>query len=1448
MNNKIFGIDLGTHSYGWALRDENLENNQLVYAGVIRFDSGVGTDKSGGVFTYNSLRTKDRGIRNRYQAEKYRKFELLKWLVQYDMCPLTMEELYAWKRYVKPSRRDDLGESRRFPKENEKFIKWLFYDFNYNTKSITPSYNNIYELRSSLTHANPENTFQIKHKIGRALYHIAHHRGFKSSKKIKSDEEKDDSLEIKNLSEIVLNGAENKKAKEIDKLLSKHNVKTISEAFASELSSGRRVRKDLQQYAIRTYQKAEAEIILKNNGFRSDSIEFKNLINAIFFQRKLKTQKGNIGKCTLEKNKTRCYISHYSFEEFSIREFLNNIKANGISLPKEIREDIYQNLFLKTVKSYLKFHDIKEFLIKKGHYTHNDKFNYKDKQTIGACPISSYLQKVFGDNWRDIKLITNQTRKNCTRTNKEIIYTIEDVWHTLLYEDEFDRIKEIALNKWKLSESQVTQLINCSKKFEQGFSSLSLNAINKILPFLREGLDNLQAKLLANIPKIIGQEVFNNQKENIITFLDSQIDDINFEKETCIITNSLIMDWKNADYEEKVGYKDTSYIIDDFERQKIEEKLIAKFGNKTWNSKSEQERNIWRESIFEKFQFFFKDEKRSYIKLPTVKDALKNYISINFLKELPEEEKDKKINLIYHPSEVEFYSKETIRKNNKIQLGSPKHEALKNPKIMRTLHVLRNHLNNLLYEGIIDEETIIVIELARELNDINKAWAIEQYQNQQEAERKKFIEILKEFQDKKLNVNIESSLDQEKLKFAIEQLEMEDNDYKLPESSYKLKDNQWEEYQRQNNKKIEKYIEKIKLWKEQNFKCIYTGKSIPLSKLFEEGQVDIEHTIPYSISFDNSLRNKTVCDSSYNKNIKGNKIPFELKDDYENILNNIKHWIDKVKFLEDRIEFWKTESKKANGDKERKDKAIREKNLWKLEYDYWNGKVERFMLKEVTTKWINSQLNDTQIITKYAYHFLKTVFYNVRAEKGTITADFRKILNIQQQIESEKNRMHHSHHAIDAAVLTLIPSSPHKQDILSKAGEYWKTYHKQYHGYKPYPTYNETHVLSIKDNILIDFKAKNNLFSRFVKIERKKGKKVPKTIFNTETGKKEILLKKDINGNIEFRKHRDGNFILKHDINGHILKDEYGGKIPEPEYKKSKGDGFRGGIYQDTFYGRIGCENKIVLRKPIKDVLKDPKNIVDDFVKLNINNELVRIRNEEQAKKDGLLENVDTNIYQTDKDGNRAKDANGNFIIFRHVRCYIPNIKAIAIKENLFPSKKNTHVLAQHEDVSLAAIYEFIKENKEKDIIINKDLVALNPINILELKKTIEINKKEDFFEKQFTDKNKNIYNLKYVIKKKDKVIFYNKDKFELKDLSYNQLRNRLFLISGIEQNKAGKKITTQNPFYSMEMIKNLPTKVSELRLNETIGEYKLSQGNWKFIVEGYDFEINSTGKVEWKF
>ncbi|GGP05104.1 hypothetical protein GCM10010992_19970 [Cloacibacterium rupense] len=1462
MSNKKFGIDLGTNSYGWAIRNFDLEENQIEKAGVIRFGSGVGIDKSGSVFTFASVRTKGRGVRNRYKSEKNRKFELLKYLIKYKYVPLTENELKSWKNYVHPNLRTNEIISRKFPKENIKFLNWLQNDFSYLDFDEKL---NIYEIRAKLVNEKIEDEILRKHLLGRVLYHIANHRGFKSSKKVKENIEDDNAEDDISLNRKNPIGAERKKASKIEEIALKYNVKTIGEAFAKEISFGNRVRQELQQYAIRIKQEEEVKLIFEKQGYVLESEEFKNLFKSVFFQKKLKSQKGNVGNCTLEKNKTRCYLSHYDFEEFSVREFLNNVRINRKPLTKNIKDILWNDFFLKRVKSNFKFSEIKEFLYVNFYCKETDYFNYRDKQTIGGCPISSYFFKIFGENWRDLRIETNLQKANAKRKDKRIIYNIEDVWHLLLDEEDDENLKTIFLNKYNFSEKQIIDLLKCSRKFEQGFASLSLNAIRKILVFLREDFDNVSAKLLANVPIVIGKEQYESNRKKIIEFLINIQDEVNFEKLTSNIVNELIYEWKNE--EQKRGYRDVEYkLSNNVEGKDILNKLQIRFGKDTWTDYSEEIKKKYYNTCFNKFQFFFKTSKREFIKLPTLKDTFKGYLKNNFLSHFSEDTINKKLERIYHPSETIIYQKPE-NSDVILQLGSPKHPALKQPKALKSLHILKNHLNQLLKEEIIDSDTEIIIEIARELNDINRAWAIEQYQKKQEQEREEIKVLLEEyFLSNGLNVNPQSEDDNDKMRLAIEQIEMEekDYDYSIKENS-KTKEKKWDYFIKQEKSKIEKYVDKIKLWKEQNFRCIYTNKSISFKDLFNDRIVDFEHTIPYEISQDNSLRNKTLCYSHYNTNIKKAKIPTELIDDYETIRNNIEHWVQKVKFIEDRIEFWKLESKKAVGDKERKDSAIRERHLWSLELNYWKGKVEGFLVKEITEKWLNSQLVDTQIMTKYAYHFLKTIFNKVRVVKGNDTKEFRKILQVQPKEELEKNRTHHSHHAIDAAVLTLIPPSPEKERIKVIAEEFRKKYKKQYHDYVPYRNYSSEHVLKIKDEIIINYKEKDKIFSSFVKNLKKNGKRIPLEIYNKQTNKKEIVYQKNEKGEIEFRKYEDGNFIIKKDQFGNPIKDQFGGKIPIPEYKKMKGDGFRGSIFQDSFYSELSYferdengnfkfdkegnhilkKNVIAKRIPIDDAKKKIDAIIDFQVKENVKKEIERIKEEENLLKDNKLELVDKKIYQLNRKGERVKDQFGKFITYRHVRCAIPNTKVVPIKNHLYGD--NRHYLAQHEEVSLAAIYEIKTKNK-----IKRELKTLNPIHIAELKNNLNILDKKDFFEYLIDEKTGEIIYPKYVFSKKTKVLFYGNETIEDLKRIYNEgniedIQKRFFMISGIEENKAGKKIIFQNCFMAGDALKSLPKNLSELNLNENVETYKLSQGNWNFIMEGYDFKINALGEIEFK-
>ena len=87
---------------------------------------------------------------------------------------------------------------------------------------------------------------------------------------------------------------------------------------------------------------------------------------------------------------------------------------------------------------------------------------------------------------------------------------------------------------------------------------------------------------------------------------------------------------------------------------------------------------------------------------------------------------------------IAIYPASQREEDGKIYLQSPKTGAFKNPMAMRTLHELQKLTNYLVKKGDIDESTRIVVEVARELNDANKRWAIEAYQRQRQIENKEF--------------------------------------------------------------------------------------------------------------------------------------------------------------------------------------------------------------------------------------------------------------------------------------------------------------------------------------------------------------------------------------------------------------------------------------------------------------------------------------------------------------------------------------------------------------------------------------------------------------------------------------------------------------------------------------------------------------------------------------
>ncbi len=239
-------------------------------------------------------------------------------------------------------------------------------------------------------------------------------------------------------------------------------------------------------------------------------------------------------------------------------------------------------------------------------------------------------------------------------------------------------------------------------------------------------------------------------------------------------------------------------------------------------------------------------------------------------------------------------------------------------------------------------------------------------------------------------------------------------------------------------------IQKYKLWEEANYECIYCGKQIGLANLFSDGEAEIEHIIPRSVLYDDSMSNKTCACRSCNK-AKNNRAAMD--------------WV-----LTQTEEFQTKYFNRLEG-------LVATKRLS-------NGKRQRLMtlLKDIPEDFIERHLRLTQYISRKATEILKDGIRYVWSSEGSVTSTLRhlwgydKVLedlnferyksmgetqtvlvkrgSAEQEVERIKEwnkRKDHRHHAIDALVvactrqsyiqrLNRLSSEEDRQSMLSELG------------------------------------------------------------------------------------------------------------------------------------------------------------------------------------------------------------------------------------------------------------------------------------------------------------------------------------------------------------------------------------------------------------------------------
>ena len=516
------------------------------------------------------------------------------------------------------------------------------------------------------------------------------------------------------------------------------------------------------------------------------------------------------------------------------------------------------------------------------------------------------------------------------------------------------------------------------------------------------------------------------------------------------------------------------------------------------------------------------------------------------------------------------------------------------------------------------------------------------------------------------------------------------------------------------------------------------------------------------------------------------------------IAEMIKPWQDRVARLKESIEAYAQKSAFAQN-KDNKDDYIRQRHLLELECEYWVKKVNTFTRTEYTEGFRNNQLNDTRTISKYAFHYFKSVFRDVSVQRGETTALFRKILGIQNVYE-KKDRNLHSHHAIDAAVLTLIPREDSRKALVELF-------------------YKKEEARKLNDNIAFYESVLNE------KIEECNIPSCKNIVSYIENNIIVYHVAKDQTLTPSRRRIRR---------RGRVIKDKNG----NPLWKT--GDSIRGQLHKETFYGAI--------KLPVLDgnsITRDEngKFITEDKLTFVIRKELKYKANSSDSGFANLkkLEEaiVDKNLYAIIKsqipEGVSFKDAleNGIYMIkngkngekiktnrIRHIRCFAPtNAGPVDIKKQSYKSKQDykNFYYATPGELPYMCVYEHTEKPNKR---------IFEPYNLLRL----TLNKQNVGFQSTIVIK-KDVYRLAQVLKRNDTILIYENSLEDVYNMDQEKLHSLIYTIDRFEKSRMY--------LYHMNCSKSVPNnrlKADFKNLEPTL-LCSLSSIHW--LTLGVDFEFD---------
>jgi CRISPR-associated endonuclease Csn1 len=445
---RTLGLDLGPNSIGWAIVEEDSESKdgRLIDMGVRVFTEGLDSFDTAKESSRNEQRRVARGMRRQTARRRKRRAAMAQALLQVGLWPSAADE------------------QARMMEQNP------------------------YELRAKAVSGES----LTKHELGRVFLHLAKRRGFLSNRKTDASADASEGL----LAEIVENEA--KRVESGKPTLGSWLFEKLSDQDHRNRKDDDHVRR--RHLSRKQYQHEFDEIWKSQSGFHPELltdelrwgrlgpqtypmkpipktdgenrlVDLFGIEGILFFQRKMYWPTEVIGRCELEPKKRRCPLADRRYQRFRIWQELNNLRYvdpdthQDCQLTLEQRQLLFEKLW---ACEKLTFTQIRKAL----GFLDSVKFNFErgERSVLKGNLTDHHAKKAFGKEWLSLsedfrdRIVEGLTNPNLD--DRELV--------------------NLATQEWKMSSDQVSQLMRIN--LASGYGSVSLKAINRLLPHLEKGL------------------------------------------------------------------------------------------------------------------------------------------------------------------------------------------------------------------------------------------------------------------------------------------------------------------------------------------------------------------------------------------------------------------------------------------------------------------------------------------------------------------------------------------------------------------------------------------------------------------------------------------------------------------------------------------------------------------------------------------------------------------------------------------------------------------------------------------------------------------------------------------------------------------------------------------------------------------------------------------------